>query len=218
MTVTETGGPGLPQERRIVTSIPGPKSQELLARKQAAVSDGIGTILPVFITAAGGGVLVDVDNNSFIDLGAGIAVVNVGNAAPAVVAGIQAQAAAVHTHLLHGDPLRGLRRCCRGTQSPHPRRPRQEDGALQLRRRGSRERRQDCSLRHQTSGSRGLRTWVPRPHEPHDGTHREVDAVQVRLRPVRRRDLPDADGLPVPLAGWSRELRDAKPSSRRSRR
>ena len=93
-----TGGPNLPQERRVVTDIPGPRSTELLGRKQAAVSDGVGTILPVFITAAGGGVLVDVDGNSFIDLGAGIAVVNVGNAAPAVVEGIQRQAAAfTHT-------------------------------------------------------------------------------------------------------------------------
>jgi 4-aminobutyrate aminotransferase / (S)-3-amino-2-methylpropionate transaminase / 5-aminovalerate transaminase len=93
-----SGGPGLPQERRVVTAIPGPKSAELLARKKAAVSDGIGTVLPVFIKAAGGGVLVDVDDNSLIDLGAGIAVVNVGNAAPPVVAGIQEQAAAfTHT-------------------------------------------------------------------------------------------------------------------------
>ena len=88
-----TGGPALSQERRVVTAIPGPKSQELLARKKAAVSDGVGTILPVFITAAGGGILHDVDGNSLIDLGAGIAVTNVGNAAPEVVAGITAQAA-----------------------------------------------------------------------------------------------------------------------------
>lgn len=82
----------------MVTAIPGPKSAELLSRKKAAVSDGIGTVLPVFIKAAGGGVLVDVDDNSLIDLGAGIAVVNVGNAAPTVVAGIQEQAAAfTHT-------------------------------------------------------------------------------------------------------------------------
>ena len=97
-TPVSAGGPGLPQERRVVTAIPGPKSAELLARKQSAVSDGVGTILPVFIKAAGGGVLVDVDDNSLIDLGAGIAVVNVGNAAPTVVANIQEQAAAfTHT-------------------------------------------------------------------------------------------------------------------------
>ncbi|MBA3295255.1 MAG: aminotransferase class III-fold pyridoxal phosphate-dependent enzyme [Geodermatophilaceae bacterium] len=42
-------------------------------------------MLPVFITDASGGVLRDVDGNSLIDLGAGIAVVSVGNAAPHVV-------------------------------------------------------------------------------------------------------------------------------------
>ena len=97
-TPVSTGGPSLPQERRVVTAIPGPKSAELLARKKSAVSDGVGTVLPVFVKAAGGGVIVDVDDNSLIDLGAGIAVVNVGNAAPSVVSGIQQQAAAfTHT-------------------------------------------------------------------------------------------------------------------------
>ncbi|WP_034090198.1 4-aminobutyrate--2-oxoglutarate transaminase [Streptacidiphilus albus] len=79
------GGPSLPQERRIVTAIPGPKSQELQARKLAAVAAGVGTTLPVYITRAGGGVVEDVDGNSLIDFGAGIAVTNVGNSAKAVV-------------------------------------------------------------------------------------------------------------------------------------
>lgn len=80
-----SGGPGLPQERRVVTAIPGPKSQELMARKQAAVAEGIGTVMPVFARRAGGGVLEDVDGNSFIDFGSGIAVTSVGNSAEAVV-------------------------------------------------------------------------------------------------------------------------------------
>ncbi|WP_344535629.1 4-aminobutyrate--2-oxoglutarate transaminase [Streptomyces albiaxialis] len=80
-----TGGPALPQERRVVTAIPGPKSQELMARKQAAVANGIGTVMPVFARRAGGGVLEDVDGNSFIDFGSGIAVTSVGNSAEAVV-------------------------------------------------------------------------------------------------------------------------------------
>ena len=79
------GGPSLPQERKLVTSIPGPKSQEMLARKNAAVAAGVGVALPVSIVAAGGGVMVDVDGNSLIDLGSGIAVTGVGNSAPAVV-------------------------------------------------------------------------------------------------------------------------------------
>ncbi|NGO71471.1 4-aminobutyrate--2-oxoglutarate transaminase [Streptomyces boncukensis] len=79
------GGPALPQERRLVTAVPGPKSQELMARKQAVVADGIGTVMPVFVRRAGGGVLEDVDGNSFIDFGSGIAVTSVGNSAEAVV-------------------------------------------------------------------------------------------------------------------------------------
>jgi 4-aminobutyrate aminotransferase/(S)-3-amino-2-methylpropionate transaminase len=75
----------LPQRRQLVTDIPGPRSRELHARRTAAVASGVGSTLPVYIERAGGGVLVDVDGNSLIDLGSGIAVVNVGNANPLVV-------------------------------------------------------------------------------------------------------------------------------------
>lgn len=87
------GGPGLPQERRIVTAIPGPRSQRLLDRKAAAVASGVGHTVPIHAVAAGGGVVVDADGNSLIDLGSGIAVTGVGNAHPAVVAAVQAQVA-----------------------------------------------------------------------------------------------------------------------------
>ncbi|WP_460720373.1 4-aminobutyrate--2-oxoglutarate transaminase [Microbacterium aureliae] len=99
MTSTDTlvthplGGPALPQERRLVTAIPGPRSQELLARKAAAVASGVGHTVPIEAVAAGGGVVVDADGNSLIDLGSGIAVTGVGNAHPAVVAAVQAQVA-----------------------------------------------------------------------------------------------------------------------------
>ncbi|MFE0628561.1 4-aminobutyrate--2-oxoglutarate transaminase [Streptomyces sp. NPDC058864] len=83
----------LAQERRLVTPIPGPKSQELLARKTAAVASGVGVTLPVFVTRAGGGVLEDVDGNSLIDFGSGIAVTSVGNSAEAVVRRASAQLA-----------------------------------------------------------------------------------------------------------------------------
>lgn len=90
-TATPLGGPSLPQERRLVTAVPGPKSQELMARKAQAVSASVGSTIPVFTVAAGGGVLVDVDGNSLIDLGSGIAVTGVGNSAPRVVAAVAAQ-------------------------------------------------------------------------------------------------------------------------------
>src|SRR5580692_7371418 len=80
------------QRRNLVTEIPGPASRELLARRERAVARGVSTVLPVFVTDAGGGVIVDADGNSLIDFGAGIAVVSVGNAAPRVAARVAEQA------------------------------------------------------------------------------------------------------------------------------
>jgi len=97
-TAAELGGPTLPQVRRLVTEVPGPRSRELAARRSAAVSAGVGSVMPVYAAAAGGGVVVDVDGNSFIDLGSGIAVTTVGNSAPAVVDAVRDQVAAfTHT-------------------------------------------------------------------------------------------------------------------------
>ncbi|QDH11069.1 4-aminobutyrate--2-oxoglutarate transaminase [Nocardioides dongxiaopingii] len=81
------------QERRLVTALPGPRSVELMARKQAAVAAGVGTTMPVFAARAGGGIVVDVDGNHLIDLGSGIAVTTVGSSAPRVVAAVQQQVA-----------------------------------------------------------------------------------------------------------------------------
>jgi 4-aminobutyrate aminotransferase/(S)-3-amino-2-methylpropionate transaminase len=98
MTDVLAGPDTLIQERRLVTEVPGPRSRELATRRASAVSSAVGSTLPVFVERAGGGVVVDVDGNSLIDLGSGIAVVNVGNAAPEVVAAVQEQVAAfTHT-------------------------------------------------------------------------------------------------------------------------
>ena len=83
----------LPQRRRLVTEVPGPRSRALHERKMAAVASGVGTTLAVYVERAGGGVLIDVDGNSLIDLGSGIAVVNVGNANPRVVEAVTEQVA-----------------------------------------------------------------------------------------------------------------------------
>ena len=80
------GGPALAQVRELRTPIPGPRSTAMLARKREAVADGVGITLPVFVEAAGGGIVRDIDGNSLIDLGSGIAVTSVGNAHPGVVA------------------------------------------------------------------------------------------------------------------------------------
>lgn len=81
----------IPQVRKLVTTIPGPKSAEILKRRTEAVSASLGMAIPVVIARAGGGIIVDVDGNSIIDMGAGIAVVNVGNSAERVVAAVKKQ-------------------------------------------------------------------------------------------------------------------------------
>jgi 4-aminobutyrate aminotransferase / (S)-3-amino-2-methylpropionate transaminase / 5-aminovalerate transaminase len=81
----------LEQRRVLKTAIPGPRSLELMARKTGAVARGIGTTMPVFAVEAGGGVVVDVDGNSLIDFGSGIAVTTIGNSAPRVVAAVRDQ-------------------------------------------------------------------------------------------------------------------------------
>ena len=81
------------QSRKIVTPIPGPVSTDLAKRRGAAISRGVGSTLPVFAARAAGGIIEDVDGNRFIDLGSGIAVTTIGNAAPRVVDAVREQVA-----------------------------------------------------------------------------------------------------------------------------
>src|SRR3984957_5069641 len=126
MTALPVGGPGLPQRRTLVTEIPGPASRALMERGSAAVARGLSTTLPVFVTAAGGGVLLDVDGNSLIDFGSGIAVASVGNAATGGVERVQAQGAQF-THTCFMVPqYEGYVEVCeelaRPTPGPHEKR------------------------------------------------------------------------------------------------
>jgi 4-aminobutyrate aminotransferase/(S)-3-amino-2-methylpropionate transaminase len=114
----------VPQRRRLVTEIPGPRSRALHERKTAAVAAGIGTTLPVYVERAGGAVIVDVDGNSLIDLGAGIAVVNVGNANPRVAQRVSEQVAAFTHTCFMVTPYAGYVEVCealnRLTPGDHP--------------------------------------------------------------------------------------------------
>jgi len=93
-----SSGPHIEQVRKLLTSIPGPKSQEVIKRRAEAVSASLGMAIPVVVEKAGGGVIVDIDGNSIIDMGAGIAVVNVGNSADRVVKNVKEQVEAfTHT-------------------------------------------------------------------------------------------------------------------------
>ncbi len=82
----------LGQKRNIITALPGPRSQALAARRKDTVAAGVGSALPVYAADADGGVITDVDGNSFIDLGSGIAVTSVGASNAAVAAAVAEQA------------------------------------------------------------------------------------------------------------------------------
>ena len=89
----------LPQSRHLATEIPGPLSTAAMQRRKEAVSGGLGTAIPVIIKRAQDAILEDIDGNRIIDLGSGIGVTTVGNAAPLVVERVQAAVAAfTHTN------------------------------------------------------------------------------------------------------------------------
>src|ERR671937_742356 len=75
------------------TAIPGPRSQEILARKERVVADPLSVFLPVVIERGEGATLTDVDGNTFIDFTGGVGCLNVGHAHPRVVDAVQEQAA-----------------------------------------------------------------------------------------------------------------------------
>lgn len=82
----------------IRTQIPGPKSQDLMRRRNAAVARGVYHATPIFAARAEGAALEDVDGNRYIDFAGGIGCVNVGHRAPRVVAAIREQLEAfLHT-------------------------------------------------------------------------------------------------------------------------
>ena len=81
------------------TEVPGPRSREILVRKDAVVADALAVYLPVIAAEGRGATLTDVDGNTFIDFTGGVGCLNVGHAHPRVVEAVQEQAA----RFLHTD-------------------------------------------------------------------------------------------------------------------
>ena len=81
------------------TSIPGPRSKEILERKDRVVADPLSIFLPVVIERGEGATLTDVDGNTYIDFTGGVGCLNVGHSHPRVTEAVQEQAA----KFLHTD-------------------------------------------------------------------------------------------------------------------
>jgi 4-aminobutyrate aminotransferase / (S)-3-amino-2-methylpropionate transaminase / 5-aminovalerate transaminase len=76
----------------LVTEIPGPRSREIVARREAATSSAAAKLTPIAIARASGSIVEDVDGNRLIDLAGGIGALAVGHAPEQIVAAIEAQA------------------------------------------------------------------------------------------------------------------------------
>jgi 4-aminobutyrate aminotransferase/(S)-3-amino-2-methylpropionate transaminase len=81
----------IPQERKVVTDIPGPRSREWFERRAAAIPQGIANVHRIVTARASGAIIEDVDGNRLIDFATGIAVLNLGHASPEVVRAAQEQ-------------------------------------------------------------------------------------------------------------------------------
>jgi 4-aminobutyrate aminotransferase/(S)-3-amino-2-methylpropionate transaminase len=69
----------------IRTAIPGPRSAEILDRKQRVIANAKTIALPVVAQEARGSTITDVDGNVFIDFTGGVGCLNVGHAHPRIV-------------------------------------------------------------------------------------------------------------------------------------
>jgi 4-aminobutyrate aminotransferase len=83
----------LSQSPKIITSLPGNRAQNLIARDLAVTSPSYTRSYPLVAARGEGCMIEDVDGNIFLDLTAGIAVTATGHAHPMVVQAIQSQAA-----------------------------------------------------------------------------------------------------------------------------
>jgi 4-aminobutyrate aminotransferase/(S)-3-amino-2-methylpropionate transaminase len=73
------------------TSVPGPRSEAILARKRAVIAAPLGATFPIVAAEAHGATLIDVDGNTFIDFTGGVGCLNVGHSHPKVVAAAREQ-------------------------------------------------------------------------------------------------------------------------------
>jgi 4-aminobutyrate aminotransferase/(S)-3-amino-2-methylpropionate transaminase len=78
---------------QVRTELPGPKSKEILDRKERVIAEALSVYLPVVIAEGEGALVTDVDGNTFVDFAGGVGCMNVGHSNPRVVEAAQEQMA-----------------------------------------------------------------------------------------------------------------------------
>src|SRR5215203_5081744 len=75
------------------TEVPGPRSKEIIERKERVIAGPLSLVHPIVTADASGATLTDVDGNTFIDFTGGVGCLNVGHSHPRVVEAAQEQLA-----------------------------------------------------------------------------------------------------------------------------
>jgi len=175
-----------------------PTSAELHQRRSAAVARGVSSMIPSYVSSAGGGTMTDVDGREWIDFAAGIAVTSVGNSAPAVVEAVQAQVAQfTHTCFMIA-PYEQYVAVCEELAAVTP-------GSFEKRsalfNSGAEAVENAVKIARHATGRQAV---VVFDHAYHGRTNLTMaltakgHAVQAGVRAVRRGDLPGPDVVPVP--------------------
>jgi 4-aminobutyrate aminotransferase / (S)-3-amino-2-methylpropionate transaminase / 5-aminovalerate transaminase len=73
------------------TELPGPRSKEILARKERVIAEPLSVYLPLVIAEGRGATVTDVDGNTFVDFTGGVGCMNVGHSNPRVVEAVREQ-------------------------------------------------------------------------------------------------------------------------------
>ena len=195
---------------RLKTAVPGPLSRALAARRDAAVPRGIGHSTPVYAESARGALLTDVDGNVFIDFAGGIGTLNAGHANPEVVRAAAEQLSRMTHTCFSVAPYEGYVALAETLEpdhaGPHAKKTMLANSGAEALENAVK------IARHAT----GRDAVVVFEHAFHGRTLLTMSmtsqgpALQVRLRALRRRDLPAALPLRIP-----RPLR--RPGRRRGR-
>ncbi len=77
----------------IRTAVPGPRSQEIIERKERVIAEPLSLVHPIVVAEGRGATLTDVDGNTYIDFTGGVGCLNVGHSHPRLVEAAQEQLA-----------------------------------------------------------------------------------------------------------------------------
>jgi 4-aminobutyrate aminotransferase/(S)-3-amino-2-methylpropionate transaminase len=77
----------------IRTEVPGPRSREIVERKERVIAGPLSLVHPIVVAEGRGATLTDVDGNTYIDFTGGVGCLNVGHSHPRLVEAAQEQLA-----------------------------------------------------------------------------------------------------------------------------